>query len=325
MQVYLLLTEECNLRCKMCIRGEKNKKRVDHDFLFRNDLVDFFFFFTVILTGGEPTIHPDFINIVNDLAETNDFIAVTTNGTLNYYFDKVKKNKIFFQVSIDGNEYWHNQIRGDGTYNMIMENIKFMDKNDFKYSIASVINRNNYKEIGDLIKELENLQNLQFWKLHYEMPFGCANYNNSLSCSEWNAFIDWVIKRAHFRVFATKLFPFDLYDKNKDKLEKEKTKRVLNCGCVTQKVYIYPDYTVYPCTCLTDFPLGNLKEDTLQSILENNNSKKFKCYTLRENSKCYNCNYKGFCNGGCIGMSYHYFGKLGMGDVRCPLIEKEDE
>ena len=48
----------------------------------------------------------------------------------------------------------------------------------------------------------------------------------------------------------------------------------------------------------------------------------FSEYALKEESECQKCEYKTFCNGGCVGMSYHYFGELGMGDKRCPKLHK---
>ena len=47
-----------------------------------------------------------------------------------------------------------------------------------------------------------------------------------------------------------------------------------------------------------------------------------KCDKVLDDSDCSKCKYLKVCNGGCIGMSYHYFKKIGMGDYRCPLINK---
>lgn len=78
--------------------------------------------------------------------------------------------------------------------------------------------------------------------------------------------------------------------------------------------------SVYPCTCLTDFCLGNLKLLPLSRILKSDLALKFANYTLLPDSNCNSCEYLKYCNGGCIGMSYHYFYKIGYGDPRCPKL-----
>ena len=93
--------------------------------------------------------------------------------------------------------------------------------------------------------------------------------------------------------------------------------------------YIYPNYDVLPCTCLTDFCIGNLKKiKSLNEIVDGENNKVFCKYKVLSDSPCNECEYKSECNGGCIGMSYHYFQKLGVGDLRChvfrSIYEKKD-
>ena len=320
MQIYLLLTENCNLNCSICIRGRKTNNYIDPRFILQQRILNNFMGSQLILTGGEPTLHPQFAEIANTMSEKLEKIAVTTNGIKNDYFDKIKYERMHFQISVDGSEAAHDMIRGNGTYRKTMDTIVEMDRRGFQYSVATVINRENCETIDELIRQLEKLNNMKYWKLHYEMPFGTASNTKSMDAVEWNKFIEYVVSKARFRISATMLFPLELYDKNRERLLENTGNRIVNCGCVNQKVYVYPDFTVYPCTCLTDFPLGNLKTSSLEDILNNDKSRVFKEYCVNINSKCYSCDYKEFCNGGCIGMSYHKYGILGMGDCRCPKI-----
>ena len=157
------------------------------------------------------------------------------------------------------------------------------------------------------------------------MPFGSAEgITDIMGADEWNDFVDRLLEVVKFRLKIQKIFPFDLYDKRKDELEKlaASRKRSLNCGSGSSKIYVYPDFNVYPCTCLTDFCVGNLAAKTLPEILEGAVNRRFSEYVLKNESECQTCEYKTFCNGGCVGMSYHYFGELGMGDKRCPKLKK---
>lgn len=52
MQIYLLLTEKCNLKCKMCIRGVKSNSSLTlHDVLsaFQTDELCYY---DIVITGG---------------------------------------------------------------------------------------------------------------------------------------------------------------------------------------------------------------------------------------------------------------------------------
>ena len=78
---------------------------------------------------------------------------------------------------------------------------------------------------------------------------------------------------------------------------------------------------VYGCTCLEDYPLGNLKCNTLREIIESELYLKLSECKLLEDSPCNSCRYVVLCNGGCPGMSKKFFGDIGMGDIRCDKVK----
>lgn len=324
MQVYLLLTENCNLNCGMCIRGRQNGAEISYEALRKIFSAQSFKAHDVILTGGEPTLHRDFFKILELVAEYAKRVIVTTNGTLKSRFEMLAgvSEKIFIQVSVDGDEIFHDKIRGAGNFKKTLSTIRFLDEKNFNYSVASVVNRNNLPSMFNLQKIIETLPHLAHWKISYEMPFGSASLENSLPVEMWNNFVDEIIKRAHCKLLIKKLFPFELYDKNWEKLCAllQTGRRVKNCGGGRDKIYVYPDLKVYPCTCLKNFCVGNLANETLEEILTGDALKPFVEYKIAAESKCRACKYKIFCNGGCIGMSWHKFKKLGIGDVRCPRL-----
>ncbi len=71
------------------------------------------------------------------------------------------------------------------------------------------------------------------------------------------------------------------------------------------------------------FPVGNLKEDNLNSILLSEKSKIFTHYVPKLEQTCMECRYLELCNGGCIGTAYHKYKEFGYGDPRCPKINKQ--
>lgn len=327
MQIYLLLTEKCNLHCAMCIRGSQEGKNLSYDELKKILEVQSFRNHDVVLTGGEPSLHKDFVKIIRLMCRNANKVAITTNGIFNDYLKDIadlKNQNLMFQISVDGDEICHNKIRGKGTFQKTMKTVELVAQNSFIYSIATVVNADNMGSMFELRKIIETLPNLKHWKLSYEMPFGDAALSNSLQIENWNFFVDRIIANSHCKLFVKKLFPFDLYDRNMDKLNDllKSGHRFTNCGSGKNKLYVYPDFNVYPCTCLKDFCVGNLKIQTLEEILADEKIRPFSNYKIDSESQCNDCKYKKFCNGGCIGMSYHKFKKLGMGDVRCPKLSQ---
>lgn len=324
MQIYLLLTERCNLNCNMCIRGKQAGSDINLDQLRQLMQSDAFSAFDVVLTGGEPTLYPHFREVVDITCRHAKTVTVTSNGTIDSWMDGniLQHDNLLFQISIDGDEPTHEAIRGSGTFQAAMRTIERLNRQGYRYSIASVVSKKNVQTMVSLSRILAELPNMQHWKISYEMPFGSCGADDMMTASEWNSFVEEIILTARCRLKVKKIFPFDLYDNVLSKGQNRK-ERCSNCGCVRDKLYVYPDFNVYPCTCLTNFCIGNLLEYSLEEILSSKAAEPFCNYQVRGDSICFSCPYLDYCNGGCIGMSYHRFGVLGMGDVRCPRLGAE--
>jgi len=77
------ITTRCNCRCMMCDMYKKPPRSISFedarkvlDFLYENK------FLIVYFTGGEPTLHPDVIDIVKYANDLGFVTAMTTNGTV---------------------------------------------------------------------------------------------------------------------------------------------------------------------------------------------------------------------------------------------------
>ncbi len=325
MQLYLLLNENCNLNCSFCIRGSMSGKSLRLDdwlpVLDNND----FSMYCLLLTGGEPSLYKD-INLVIDCCKDKfKEICVNTNGFDSRWLDNISYKKIHVQVSIDGTPALHNSLRSNNSldvYSRVDDTIMKLERLGISYNISTTVSKNNYHNIGELVEMLYSYKNMKYWKVSPQLPFGCGSFENIIDVKEWNGLVDYLIDNSRILLRIKKLYDFTLLDKVMDGDKYKGINIKTNCGDVRHKLYVYPDLTVYPCTCLTDFPLGNLKESTLSDIFKSQESDRFLNYKVDESSDCYDCKYLKLCNGGCIGMSYNYFGKLGRGDYRCPFVKK---
>ena len=323
MLIYLLVTERCNLHCSFCIRGKKLEKELTVDELKHSAWVKTLEHHDVVITGGEPTLNPEFGKIVDFISKRAKHTIITSNGTTdNLLSDQFDPHKVLFQISIDGPRDAHNKIRGENAFQRSWETLQLLADKQLNYCVASVVNRANISAMPQLADELKTLSGITYWKLSSEMPFGDANIKDVITAREWNQFVQKIISVAQVRLNIRKLFPFDLFDKHYEKLENSLEKIRTNCGSGKTKCYIYPDLSVYPCTCLTDFCIGKASDDSVESIIHGLQNQKFLHYTVTDDTKCKDCKYLKFCNGGCIGMSYHFAKRLGAGDIRCPLLEE---
>ncbi len=274
----------------------------------------------MVITGGEPTLHPKFVDIVHLASKYFKSVLVASNGTTDYYIEDLKNLKnLIFQISLDGNLNAHNLIRGEGAFKSTMNKLYKFEDNELNYCVASVVGNSNKENIFELVPVLKRLKKMKFWRISYEMPFGNANSQSIMLAEEWNQFVDNILEVVEFRMLIKKIYFFEIFDKCINNKEKIVTK-CFNCGSGKDTIYIYPNLDVYPCTCLTDFCIGNIKNDSLYNIINGSNNKKFTCYNLDEELPCISCKYLEYCNGGCIGMSYNMLGSMGKGDIRCPIL-----
>lgn len=330
-QVYLVLTEKCNLKCKHCIRG--NKKFVDMKFNDAKMVMDLLNIkypeTTLVLTGGEPTLHEDFEKIFMYATSLFKNVIITSNGTTKFY-QSIRKFKdvknVIFQISIDGDRESHDAIRGIGNFNISLKTVEKLIENKMKVVVATTVNETNYLSLKNLYEMLIKL-NVKRWYVNNELPFGTASIGKTkpLNTSLWNKLVKVMKKNCvKIKLNIKELFNIESLQKIENYNELDITKIISNCGTGKEKIYIYPDLNVYGCTCLKKYPFGNFKETRIDDIMNSSNAKLITNYTVKKDSICYTCKYIDICNGGCIGMSLYKFGKIGYGDIRCPIVNKGD-
>ncbi len=126
-----LLTDDCNLRCQYCprsdCRSEGGQAPAYMDTGSMLKLVDQVAAFApwIRLIGGEPFLHPEWPRLVGRAAEHGMWCASVTNGLANEALaeDLVSSGLRILGVSIDGPQEIHDKIRGQGTYQRIIDGI----------------------------------------------------------------------------------------------------------------------------------------------------------------------------------------------------------
>lgn len=161
-RIYFQITRYCNLECPTCfIKAGKDGSHVPAsaamdiaEFMGQNGLIE------ARLTGGEPTLHPAFFDILHKFQEKNVYVSVATNGVMNQRtLDALCEEKNLWVIcSIDGDRETHNRYRPN-TFDRIVRNLRYLKSRnpETRLRLTTVLTRENkgqMYELGELTRSL---------------------------------------------------------------------------------------------------------------------------------------------------------------------------
>jgi len=306
------MTELCNSQCKYCY--EKSFKEFDNqlDKKFKFDFseptslnIDYkklkAFLLkdsepVLIFYGGEPLLEIEKIKkIIDELKDTKVKFRMQTNAKL---LDKLpteylkKMDKIL--VSLDGTKERTDYNKGQGTYDLVMNNINKVRRVGYKGEIVArmVVS----PEFPDLYEQVIHLIKSDFTSIHWQIDAGFYkfDYNKSSFSKFVNEYNKSIKKLIDFWIADMKnnkrvimLYPFVAIIDSLLKGEPSK----LRCGAGHSGYAISTNGKIVACpimNCIENFKAGNL--DSQPSKL-----KKFDV-----SGDCLACRYKDLCGGRCL-------------------------
>ncbi|KAF2956934.1 GTP 3',8-cyclase MoaA [Marinitoga sp. 38H-ov] len=187
--VRLSITDKCNFRCNYCM--DENAKFMKEEELLSLDEIRILVrtlknleFKNIRLTGGEPTLRKDIIDISKIIQETFGKFSITTNGSLmNILAKDLKKNGLEnVNFSLDSlNRYTFKKITKRDDLNNVLLGLEKSLEIGLNVKINTVIQKTNLSEVFDLIAFAANHKiPIRFIEL---MPIG-NNYNDDDFISE---------------------------------------------------------------------------------------------------------------------------------------------
>ncbi len=127
LQTVLFITDKCNLHCKHCsVYGSAGYRQRTYDEI----VADMHYAYKkgsrfIDLEGGEPTLWKEGDKTINDLidkARAIGFFSITVTTNAQQDFSWIHPHSIW--VSMDGVGAYHDNIRGEGTFARLEENIR---------------------------------------------------------------------------------------------------------------------------------------------------------------------------------------------------------
>jgi len=186
----------CNNACLFCVQGRKRdslptKSRQEVERSLREAYGKGKR--EVVFTGGEPTLHPDFLSLVRMARDIGyEEIQVQTNGRTFYYFDfcvkAVQAGATQFSPALHGpNELLHDPLtRAPGSFEQTVQGIKNLKKLNQYVLTNTVVTSSNYQYLPELAELLVKLgvDQFQFAFIHI---LGTAAQNS-----------DWIVPRKSY-------------------------------------------------------------------------------------------------------------------------------
>jgi radical SAM protein with 4Fe4S-binding SPASM domain len=333
-EIWLNVTNACNLRCVHCFRhgGQKFQRELSSEMILKT-IASIAALKTgyVVVSGGEPLLRPDIFEILEELKRQELHVLLITNGTRIQEAEAKRLGEIKpwrIQVSVDGSTAEiHDRIRGAGAFDKTINAIRLMLTEDLDVRIYPTIHRWNIhdlKNIKALARSLRpNFEHFAFAKYH---PTGRGRDNRDDLDIPDDEFSD-----ALARQFGEDVKHYNLQSDADSHAAKDLTSylptrtpygsRKVNCGLGYGVLSIDADAKVYPCQWLhfPEYLIGDLYETSLDELYFCSAMVQ-KCRALRVDSSiptCANCEFKYFCGGGCRAKALTYTDNIAGKDPLC--------
>ena len=165
--VFLWVTNQCNLQCKMCdqwkVEGSNSQELTTKEWHTVIDSAAKMNTLSISITGGEPLLRPDIFQIIGRINKNKISCHLCTNGSLldNKIVEKLKESPPHsISISLDSNEAEiHNEIRGKDCFNRVVNGIQLLKKHapKIKIGINFLVNKKNFKNMDKMVLFAESL------------------------------------------------------------------------------------------------------------------------------------------------------------------------
>lgn len=332
--VSLEITGRCNLRCRHCFNesgpGHPHELPLEQIEAFLDEVQTWGVRFMRI-SGGEPTVHRQFREVVAACRQRGIGIGLNTNGVyppemLEYL--KSAPIEVFF-VSLDGLEANNDAIRGAGTFRRAVETCRQLKAGGQKVIVGFHVGEGNRGDVPGLIALVAELGiDLKVAPLR---PVGRAVRELPQSLIQPRNFYTVIRQITRLRRDYPQIHiytDFDLLDGPALSDCFPDPSRA-SCKAGRSLINVRSDGTINPCAFFDnwdeEFAAGNIYHDSATAVWQDPET--FHALRVQQKSDtCQGCGfYKTRCNAGCPAITYAASGHIDALDPTCfaDLIEPE--
>lgn len=184
--LFIELTTACNLKCIHCGYKNISSHNIDKKYIYEAiKQLECKGLQNVMLTGGEPTLHPDFLEILSVCKANNLRTKVATNGTryeiIRVAFERNLLDEVVISADAISRETFLS-IRHADALRAIYRNITLSEHYNKFISLSFLIQKNNYKELPDF---LEHTVDLNINRVSLLVPHYNGDFTEQLSIQQY--------------------------------------------------------------------------------------------------------------------------------------------
>lgn len=327
LQMTFVLTNACNFECIYCFRSSKSKWKNELNCEEIYDLIDQAAEMGLkycSLTGGEPTLHPHFEEIVKRFLEKDIYVYVSTNGSL--ITKKMLVNlknagleTIQFSLDVADEKIFDYMVGKKNCYTKAIESIKLAKKLGYIVRIKGVLTDYNAKSIDELYNTCVNIGVDSVYVEQFS-PGLDGRGNKELIVSEESLEYAEKISKDYSVKYKgkTDIIPF------------KRTKKwcgpedIVYCGGLYTSFIVQPDGTVGACEQANHNKLtfGNIRNKKLSEIWKSPEVIDFlNPSRFLVNEPCKSCEEFSKCRSGCANYTLQFSENLYDPDPRCWKVQ----
>ena len=303
--VYLNITEKCNLRCIYCINNLRVEERrvlslEDYRRLL-DEIAEMKPAVEVVITGGEPLTSPLTIPVAEYANKLGIKCVLMTNATLIDERNVEKIARLFckIQISVDGSDATiHDFYRGKGSYVKTKRAIELLQTHGAEIKLMMVVTKKNVGDIKSISEKWGDM--IDFQPL---FPTGDPATYDELKLTGREYYDAMTNASEDIRLC-------EFLQTINEHYAEEKT--LLKCGVGEGQISISFSGDVYPCALLHNpkFKAGNITENSLKEIYNSAAMNRIKFHTADEIAECRSCDFKLICGGSCQARNFLETGTL---------------
>ncbi len=338
--VALNLTKRCNLKCDHCYLDATTKMGGGHDELTTEEcfrLIDQIAQVNagslLVITGGEPLVRPDILEIARHAVEQRFMVVFGTNGML--IDDTMAKAMVEIGImgvgiSIDSlDSATHNAFRGlPGAWEGAMAGIEACKRNGLQFQVHFSAQPMNYKELPAVIDWSHDL-GAKVLNVFFMVCTGRGEELTDITPSQYEEVLSYLVESQDkyqdmlVRARCAPHFKRLAYEKDPNSPITKAT-GYMGGGCLAGTNYarVTPNGDLTPCPYMP-LSAGNIRETSFVDLWEN--SEVFNSFRYPHlKGKCGDCEYSEIC-GGCRARPYVDHGDWMDEDEWCLYTPKGGE
>ena len=278
------VTNNCDQRCQHCyiwqkhdVEGLKQSPAMEQCRFIVDDFLDFCSEMDVLpyfsITGGDPLLYVHIWDLLEYVHQKGIGFTILGNP---FHLTPPVVSRLkelgcgSYQMSIDGMEKTHDEMRKSGSFNATVNAISLLNSAGIKSMIMSTVSLLNYKELSDVARLCVQNKVKSFAFARYCPTHGDTQYNMSpeqyrtFLAEMWETYTELIDRGTFFSLKDHLWVPF-LYEEGFYKIDTKANIAVDGCNCGIRHMTLLPNNTVYACRRF-DSPVGKIGDKSFKEI-----------------------------------------------------------